>query len=130
MKQLDRFILHPMTGRIFLSLLAGTYLIYLVAFGHSLATSLFGPQETIIEQPANSNPDLAVKYWTMANMQSASDLDQQIGMTTDLTQASIDLSQGKAVQQDGQPPRNGNNSYPLSTIGRVFLTNAAGRKLS
>jgi hypothetical protein len=130
MKRLDRFILHPMTGKIFLSLLAGTYLIYLVAFGHSLATSLFGPQETIIEQPANSNPDLAVKYWTMANMQSASDVDQQIGLTTDLTQASIDLSQDKAVQQDGQPPRNGNNSYPLSTIGRVFLTNAAGRNLS
>ena len=68
MKRLDRFILQQMTGKIILSLLAGTYLIYLVAFGHSLATSLFGPQETIIEQPANSNPDLAVKYWTMANL--------------------------------------------------------------
>ena len=130
MTQLDRFILHPMTGKIFLTVLAGTYLIYLVAFGHSLSTSLFGPHETIIEQPANSNPDLAVKYWTLANMQSASDVDQQIGTTTDLTQTSIDLGVGKAARQDGQPPRNGDNSYPLSTIGRVFLTNAAGQNLS
>ena len=130
MTQLDRFILHPKTGKIFLSLLAGAYLVYLVVFGHGLLTSLFGAQGTIIEQPVNMNPDLAVKYWTMANMQSASDIDQQIGTTTDLNQASIAINQGKAAQQDGQPPRNGNNSYPLSTIGRVFLTNAAGQNLS
>ena len=56
MTQLDRFILHPMTGKIFLSLLVGTYLVYLVAFGHGLSTSLFGPHETIIEQPVNTTP--------------------------------------------------------------------------
>ena len=130
MTQLDRFILHPMTGKIFLSLLVGTYLVYLVAFGHGLSMSLFGAHETIIEQPVNTTSDLAVKYWTTANMQSASDADQQIGITSDLTQASIDVSQGKAAQQEGQPPRNGNNSYPLSTIGKVFLTNAAGQNLA
>jgi hypothetical protein len=130
MTQFDRFILHPMTGKIFLSLLAGAYLIYLVSFGHALSTSLFGPRETIIEQSVNTNPDLSVKYWTLANMQSASNVDQEIGTTTNLTQTSIDLSLGKAAQQDGQPPRNGNNSYPLSTIGKVFLTNAAGQNLS
>jgi len=130
MTQLNRFILHPRTGKIFLSLLAGAYLVYLVALGHGLYASLFGPHETIIEQPVNTNPDLAVKYWTTANMQSASDADQQIGMASDLTQASIDLGIGKAAQQDGQPPRNGNNSYPLSTVGKVFLTNAAGQNLA
>jgi hypothetical protein len=130
MTQLDRFILHPRTGKIFLSLLAGVYLVYLVAFGHVLSTSLFGPQTTIIEQPVNSNPEIAVKYWTNAYMQSASDADQQIGTASDLSQASIDLGIGKAAQQDGQPPRNGNNAYPLSTVGRVFLTNAAGQNLS
>ncbi len=130
MTQLDRFILHPKTGKIFLTLLAGAYLVYLVVFGHGLLTSLFSPHVTIIEQPVNTNPDLAVKYWTIESMQSASDADQQISTTADLTQASIDLSLGKAAQQDGQPPRNGNNSYPLSTIGRVFLTNAAGQNLS
>ena len=130
MTQLDRFILHPMTGKIFLSLLAGSYLVYLVSFGHVLSISLFGPQATIIEQPVSANPDLTVKYWTTATMQSASDANQQIGTTSDLTQASIDINLGKAAQQDGQPPRDGNNSYPLSTIGKVFLTNAAGQNLA
>jgi hypothetical protein len=130
MTQLDRFILHPMTGKIFLSLLAGIYLVYLVALGHGLSSSLFGPRETIIEQAVNTSPDLAVKYWTTENMQSASDIDQQISTTSDLTQASIDTNQGKAAQQDGQPPSNGNNDYPLSTVGKVFLTNAAGQNLS
>jgi len=63
-------------------------------------------------------------------MQAASKVDQQIGTTSDLTQANIDTSLGKAAQQDGQPPRNGNSDYPLSTVGRVFLTNAAGQNLS
>ena len=130
MPQLDRFILHPLTGKIFLSLLASAYLIYLVAFGHVLTASSFGPEVTIIEQSVNTNPDLAVQYCTATNMQSAIDADQQIGLTSDLTQVSIDINLGKAAQQDGQPPRNGNNSYPLSTIGRVFLTNAAGQNLS
>jgi hypothetical protein len=130
MTQLNRIILHPKTGKIFLSLLAGAYLVYLVALGHGLSSSLFGPHETIIEQPVNTNPDLAVKYWTTANMQSASDADQQIGTTSDLTQVSIAVNLGKAAQQDGQPPRNGNNSYPLSTVGKVFLTNAAGQNLA
>jgi V8-like Glu-specific endopeptidase len=130
MTQLDRFILHPMTGKIFLSLLAGSYLVYLVAFGHVLSISLFGPQATIIEQPVNTNPDLTVKYWTTASMQSAIDADQQIGTTSDLTQASIDINLGKATRQEGQPPRIGNNSYPLSTIGKLFLTNAAGQNLA
>ncbi len=130
MRQLDRFILHPITGKVFLSLLAGIYLLYLVAFGQGMLTSLFGSRETIIEQPINANPDFVMQYWTTANMQSASNADQQIGATSDLAQASSDLSLGKPAQQDGQPPRNGNSSYPLSTVGRVFLTNAAGQNLS
>jgi hypothetical protein len=130
MTQLDRFILHPITGKIFLSLLAGTYIVYLVAFGHGLSLTLFGPRETIIEQSVNTPPDLAIKYWTTASMQSASDADQQISTTSDLTQTSIDISQGKAAQQEGQPPRNGNDTFPLSTVGKVFLTNAAGQNLA
>src|SRR5574340_538659 len=130
MTQLNKFILHPVTGKIFLSTLAGIYLLYLVAFGHGVLTSLFAPRETIVEQAINSNPDIVVQYWTTANMQAARDADQQIGITSDLTQASIDLSAGKPAQQDGQPPRSGNNAFPLSTVGRVFLTNAAGQNLS
>jgi hypothetical protein len=130
MTQLDRFILHPLTGKIFLSALTGIYLLYLVAFGHGFLTSLFTPQKTIVEQSINSNPDAFVQYWTMSTMQSAAVEDQQIGTTTDVTQANADVSSASAVQQDGQPPRSGNNTYPLSTVGRVFLTNAAGQNLS
>src|SRR5438046_7629329 len=128
--QLDRFILHPLTGKIFLSLLAGAYLVYLVAFGHVLSTSLFGPQETIIEQPVNTNPNLALKYWTSASMQAASDADQQIGLTSDLTQASIAITQGKAAQQQENPQGNGTIPYPLRTSERAFLTKVLGKNLA
>ena len=91
---------------------------------------LSAPSETIIEHPVDTNPDVVVKYWTAASMRDATDADQQIGNTADLTQASIDTSAGKAAQQQGQPPRNGNTSYPLSTVGKVFFTNAAGQDLA
>ena len=130
MTQLDRIILHPMTGKIFLSLLAGAYLIYLVTFGHTLSITLFGTQETIVEQSINSNPNLIVQYWSTATMQSAINADQQFSTTSDLTQASADINLGKAAQQEGQPPRNGSIDYPLSTVGKVFMTNAAGQNLA
>jgi V8-like Glu-specific endopeptidase len=130
MQQLHRLILHPLTGKIFLCVLASAYLMYLVAFGRVLTTSLLGLSETIIEHPVNTNPDLAIKYWTAASMRAATDADQQTGLASDLTQASIDTNLARAAQQEGQPPRNGNLTYPLSTVGKVFLTNAAGRDLA
>jgi hypothetical protein len=130
MQQLHRLILHPLTGKIFLWVLASAYVMYLVAFGRVLTTSLLGLSETIIEHPVNTNPDLAVRYWTVASMRAASDADQQIGLASDLTQASIETSLARATQQQGQPPRDGNLSYPLSTVGKVFLTNAAGQNLA
>jgi V8-like Glu-specific endopeptidase len=130
MPQLHRLILHPLTGRIFLCLLASVYLVYLVAFVHFLSTPLSAPSETIIEHPVETNPDIVVKLWTAASMRDATDADQQIGHASDLTQGSIDKSLGKAAQQQGQPPRNGSLSYPLSTVGKVFFTNAAGQDLT
>ena len=129
MPQLNRLILHPLTGKIFLCLLASVYLVYLVAFVRFLSTSRSAPSETIIEHPVNTNPDVAVKHWTAVNMRAATDADQQIGHAFDLTQGSINISLGKAAQQQGQLPRNGNFSYPLSTVGKVFFTNAAGQDL-
>jgi V8-like Glu-specific endopeptidase len=130
MSELHRLILHPLVGKIFLCLLAGVYLVYLVAFGHFLSASLSAPAVTIIEHPVNTNPDVTTKHWTMASMEAATDADQQIGYTSDFTQGNFDTSQGKAAQQEGQPPSNGDASYPLSTVGKVFLTNAAGQDLS
>ncbi len=130
MPQLDRFILHPLTGKIFLSVLASAYLVYLVAFGRVLTTSLFTPSEQIIEHPVETNPDVAIKHWTAANMHAATDADQQSSLAPDLVQGSIDTSLGKAAQQPGQPPHDENLSYPVSTVGKVFLTNAAGQDMA
>ena len=44
------------------------------------------------------------------------------------TQVSVDTSQAKAVQQQGQAPSKGDASYyPLSTVGKVFFTNGSGQ---
>ncbi|HLQ28694.1 MAG TPA: hypothetical protein VK140_05590 [Ktedonobacteraceae bacterium] len=125
----QRLIQLPLVGRILLCLLAGVYLVYLVALGNFLYTSVSALGETIIEHPVNTNPDVVVKHWTVANMRNATDADQQVGTPSDLTQGSLDTSQGKVAQQQGQPPLNGNPSYPLSTVGKVFFTNAAGQDM-
>ncbi len=129
MPQLDRLILHPLTGRIFLCLLASVYLVYLVAFGRVLSASLSAPSETIIEHPVETNINLAVMHWTVASMRNAIDADQQISLTADLNQGSIDTSAGQAAQQQGQSPLDENLSYPLSTVGKLFFTNSAGQDL-
>ncbi len=65
-------------------------------------------------------------------MSSAIDADQLIdntGNSVDVTQANSDTSAGKAARQDGQAPGNGDSSYPLSTVGKVFFTNASGQNM-
>jgi len=126
MPQLHRFILHPLTGKIFLCLLAGVYLVYLVAMGRVL----FAPSESISEHVVGTNATVALNYWTVTNMRDATDADLLAGQASDLTQGSIDTSAGKAAQQQGQPPRDEGLSYPQSTIGKLFLTSATGRNLS
>src|SRR5712692_7830283 len=121
----QRLIQLPLVGRILLCLLAGVYLVYLVALGNFLYTSVSALGETIIEHPVNTNPDVVVKHWTVASMRAATDADQQIGNAPAFPQGSIDTS--KAAQQQGQPPRNGDPSYPLSTVGKVFFTSSAGQ---
>jgi hypothetical protein len=126
MPQLHRLVLHPLTGRIFLCSLAGIYLVYLVTFVHVLAT----PAQTIVDHAMNTNTDVAIQHWTAASMRAATDADLAIGSAPDLTQESNDTSLGKAALQQGQPPRNGDLSYPLSTVGKVFLTSAAGQDMA
>ncbi len=98
----QRLIQLPLVGRILLCLLAGVYLVYLVALGNFLYTSVSALGETIIEHPVNTNPDVVVKHWTAANMRNATDADQQVGTPSDLTQGSLDTSLGKAAQQQGR----------------------------
>jgi V8-like Glu-specific endopeptidase len=129
MPQLHRLILHPLTGKIFLCVLASVYLVYLVAFGRLLSTSLSAPSGTIIDHPVEMNAGV-VKHWTAASMRAAINADLLNGPASDLTQGSNDTNQGKAAQQQGQPPQSENLSYPLSTVGKVFLTNVAGQDLA
>src|SRR6266851_605357 len=99
MPHLQRLILHPLAGKIFLCLLAIVYAGYLVGFGRFLGISLSAPSETIIEQPVDTNPEVVIRHWTAASMRDATDADQQTGQTSDFTQGSIDTSKGKAAQQ-------------------------------
>src|SRR5260370_15250956 len=124
MPQLHRLILHPLTGKVFLCLLAGAYLIYLVAMGRFLSVSLSAPSESISEHVVGTNAAVAIKYWTVASMRDATDADLLTSQASDLTQGSIDTSAGKAAQQQGQLPRDEGLTYPQSTVGKLFLTTA------
>jgi len=129
-RHLQRLMLHPLFDRIFLCVLAIVYVMSLLGFGHFLNTWLSVPSQAVAEHRVDTNSDTVVKYWTAASMRSATDADQQISEASGLTQESSDTSQGKAVQQQGQLPRNRDLSYPHSTVGKVFATNAAGQNLA
>ncbi len=115
----------PLVGRILLYSLAGVYLVYMVALGNFLYTSVSALSQPIIEHPVSMNLDLVVQHWTVATMLNATDADQQISNASALTQVNIDTNKGD--QQQGQPPSNGEPSYPLSTVGKVFFSNSAGQ---
>jgi len=127
MPRQQRLIQLPLVGKILLCLLAIVYQGYLVALVNFLYTSLSTPSGAIIEHSVDTNPNVVLKHWTGARMRNAIDADLLIGKASDLTRGSIDKSLGKAAHQQGQLPRNGNPSYPLSTVGKVFFTNEAGQ---
>ena len=132
MQQLHKLILHPLTGKIFLCLLAGAYLVYLITFGPFVYTWVSSLTGTVVEYPVAASPGDVARHWTAASMRHATDADQLIGSASDLTQESVDASAGKAAQaaqQQGQPPRNANLSFPLSTVGKVFFTSSAGQDM-
>ncbi len=127
----NRPIQLPLAGWIILCLLAIVYVVYVsywVALARFVYTSVLAPSQTIVVYLVDTNPNSAIKHWTAANMRAATDADQQDSNASDLTQK-INASLGKAAQQEGQPPRNGNPSYPLSTVGKVFFTNATGQDM-
>ncbi|MDQ6662171.1 MAG: hypothetical protein M3Z24_14550 [Chloroflexota bacterium] len=130
MRQLQKLILHRLFDKIFLCVLAIAYLMYVNASGHFLTTWLSVPSEAVSEQPVNTNPATAVKYWTVASMRGATNADLLSGKASGLTQEGSGTSQGKAIQKKGQLPRNRDLSYPVSTVGKVFATNAIGQDLT
>lgn len=126
MERLQRFILHPLTSKVFLYVLAGAYVLYLAVAGRSLSASLFTPAVTISDYTVQTPPNVAFQHWTKKNMQAAA-ADSQLGPSLDLTQGSNDQTAGKGAKQQGQQPADKSLNYPLSTVGKVFFTTATGR---
>ncbi len=123
MPRQSRLIQLSLRGRIFLCVLAIVYLGYLVALVNFLRSS--APAPSITEHLVDTSPDAAIKHWTMANMLNATEADQQYSNAPDLTQESSISTRGTADLQEGQPARNAQTfGPPLSTIGKVFFTNA------
>jgi hypothetical protein len=58
-------------------------------------------------------------------MHNAIAIDEQGSSFSNTTQGSIAASKG--AQQQGQRPRSGETSYPLSTVGKIFATTASGQ---
>ncbi len=127
MQQFYSFILHPRTGKVFLSVLAASYLAYLLTWGSFLYMPLLFPASTISEHSVQTNLDDSLNHWTRTTMLNANDLDVLTDSSTQSAQASTDTNANKAVKQQGQAPRDTSVDYPLSTVGKVFFTTGTGR---
>jgi hypothetical protein len=129
MPQLYKFIRNPLVEKVFLCVLAGVYLVYLVGFAGILSPARFMPSSAtaIIEDQIDTNPNSVIQYWNAAGMNSVTDEDAQVSTVPDYSQVNSDINTGKAAQQDGQAPRNENLSFPLSTVGKIFFSDSAGR---
>lgn len=172
MPRLYKLICNPLVEKIFLCVLAGVYLVYLVGFAQVWFPlgNVGAPTVAVVEDQINTNPASVLQYWNTVNMNSATDEDaananqadsqrfaQTItavirnGATTktlanttstgvtlrqmlvtadgqDVQISNVTISnQGKAVQQEGQAPSDGNLSFPLSTVGKIFFSDSAGR---
>src|SRR5579872_5897315 len=131
MPRQHKLMQRPPAGRTLLGLLGVVYVIYLVVFGRFVYSWMTGtsPSDPIGIHAVDTNFDAAVSYWTVANMSSAINADEQINYSADFTQASNDPNAGKAARQDGQAPSDSNLDYPVSTVGKIFFTNASGQNM-
>ncbi|MHB8600297.1 MAG: trypsin-like serine peptidase [Ktedonobacteraceae bacterium] len=123
------FIQLPPIGKILLALLALVYVAYLGAFGRFLYSAVTTSAQPVVEYTVNANANGVINYWTATSMSNATNADQQDSSTDIFTQANLDASAGKSAQQQGQLPRDGSLAYPLSTVGKVFFSNASGQDM-
>src|SRR5579875_222466 len=128
MRQLQKIFLSSLFSKVFLCLLAVAYIAYLVGFGHEVSLSLLFSSPAITVYQVNQSSASVRKYWTAANMSSAVNDDVLQVNSVDVQQSNA-VSQGQAVQQKGQAPRNNAVDYPLSTVGKLFMTTAAGQNV-
>jgi V8-like Glu-specific endopeptidase len=119
----------PLVGTLLLGLLGIVYLGYLVTLGHAVYTAVFPSSDSIVEHTTNTNASVALQYWTPNDMLTAVNADETSGSISALTQDTVNPSAGKAARQEGQAPSSGESSYPLSTVGKVFFSNASGQNM-
>lgn len=126
MPRLYRFLQNPAGGRLALILLVVGSLVYTVAVNRFLYTSVFAPSASIVDHAENADASAVLQHWTVANMLAATEAnsDEQIDTSASVTQENTDINAGKAAQQDGQQPQDGSSLFPLSTVGKIFFTNA------
>ncbi|GLV55764.1 peptidase [Dictyobacter sp. S3.2.2.5] len=124
--------IHPLlVERSFLSVLACAYVVYLVVFGPNLYSWVFPSSDSIVDHHVDTTSSAAVQHWTVAAMRNATEDDVQNGTVfSQILEKSSVTRQSKATLKQGQPPRDGGLSYPLSTVGKVFFTNDAGMNMS
>ncbi len=122
-----QFFQSSLAIKVFLCVLAGVYVVYLGA--RFVYPSLSVPSTSIIDHPLDANSVVATSYWTTSSMNNAVEANEQVGSNTNLTQTNSATSAGKAAQQQGQPPTNGDPSYHLSTVGKLFMTNDSGQNM-
>jgi V8-like Glu-specific endopeptidase len=127
MPRLSRLIQNPLGRVLVFALLVVVSLGYVLAANHFLYTSVFAPSASISEDQVNANPSAVVQYWTAANMSSATSDDLSLNDTADLSQGSSAIVAGQAARQEGQPPRDANLAYPISTVGKIFFSDSSGR---
>ncbi len=127
MSQLHRFILHPLTAKLFLPILACTYILYLMMYMNFFPAFPVTPLGTIRDHRVTTALDDSIKHWTRTAMQNATDESIPSISAHSQTQGSTPQNVSRAAKQKGQLPSNKNLTYPLSTVGKVFFTTASGQ---
>jgi len=127
MARFYQFVLHPLTGKVFLGVLAGSYLVYLLAWGNFLYMPLLAPSQGVSEHPITTNPNDSIRYWTPTSMSSATDANTLPSSTQPAIPSSTDVSVVKAAKQQGQLPQDKSIGFPLSTVGKIFFTTGSGQ---
>lgn len=128
MPRLYKFVQHSLGRKLLLCVLIGASLMYVAVAHQYLSTTLFPSASPVVEHQMNANSNAEIGYWNAANMNTATDADLTGNATdtSDYTQQQSTTA-GKAAQQQGQPPLSGNVDYPLSTVGKIFFSDSAGR---
>lgn len=126
---MSRRMQFSLASRLFLGVLAVVYVVYLVGLGNYVYTNVIAPTPSIVEHEVETSANTALMHWSPDAMLHATDADQQYDTAVNLTQSNATVDGGKAVKHKGQGPRGSESGYPLSTVGKIFFSNASGQNM-